>query len=306
MPFATVAAMKIAFVLSVLCLAACSKTVQPESRAAAVPVAPPSTVAAAAPQEQGSAPEQPASLSKERKHALMRAIFDDAYDPAKERASESFEGEGGTFTAYFTFEAANTLPDGRTAVIVNSVSLGDEDGQFASHGTPGTLNVYLLRHEAGGWVLTDEYVEVASMGSNGALGSVTWLLLGPGKPGFVISSGGMWQGYSVTGSDVFALDENGVHALGGFRDASSNEGACTAESDECWDIDSRLRLSDVHQKDGYRDLVVDFKGRYYTVTEDKNDKEVQHPTRTIRQTARYSFNGKEYVLVSGTNPVPEV
>jgi hypothetical protein len=289
----------------ILGLAGCSKPAPPAPQSTAAAAKPAAVAAAPTPMEPGSVPEQPPTPSKDQENALMHAIFGDAYDPAQERASGPPQEDGSTFRMRYTFQSANALPDGRTAVIVNSVSLSDDDGEFASHGTEGTLNVYLLRQGAAGWEVLDRHEDVASMGSNGFMGGVTWLLLGPGKPGFAISSGGVWQGYAVSGTDVFELRADGVQALGTFQDASSNSGACGPGA-ECWDVGSSLRLADTPQGNGYRDLLVNFKGKFYTVTEDKGGKSVVHLQKTVRQTARYRFNGKEYVLAAGTNPVPQV
>jgi hypothetical protein len=76
--------------------------------------------------------------------------------------------------------------------------------------------------------------------------------------------------------------------------------------EECWDVDSSIRFADSPQGGGYRDILVVFTGKHYTVTEGKDGNDVEHLKSSVRQTARYHFDGKEYVLVSGTNPVPGI
>ena len=56
----------------------------------------------------------------------------------------------------------------------------------------------------------------------------------------------------------------------------------------------------------YRDIVVDFTGRHFRVTENADGSYVEHLTRTVRQTARYRFSGTKYVLVSEENPVHDI
>jgi len=179
------------------------------------------------------------------------------------------------------------------------------DGEFASHGTGGILNVYVLRRAGSVWTVAARHEGVDSLGSNGYLGSARWETLGPGKSGFLVSSGGIWQGYSVSGADVYELGTT-VRHLGGFQEASDSAGACGPELEECWNVDGDIRFADEAQGSGYRDILVDFKGKHYTVSEGRDGKEVTHLKSTVRQTARYRFDGKAYVLHAGANPVPSV
>lgn len=50
--------------------------------------------------------------------------------------------------------------------------------------------------------------------------------------------------------------------------------------------------------------LVDFKGKRYRAVENEYGKQVKQDEVVIRQSARYRFDGKEYVLVSGENAVP--
>ncbi|HEX8784618.1 MAG TPA: hypothetical protein VF793_00450, partial [Telluria sp.] len=105
--------------------------------------------------------------------------------------------------------------------------------------------------------------------------------------------------------EIFDLD-HGMRSLGGFAELSSNAGACTPETVDCWDVEGKIGTVPAPREEDYRDIVVDFGGRHFRVTEDAKGNDIEHPTHTVHQSARYHFNGKQYVLVSGENPVPPI
>jgi hypothetical protein len=278
-----------AAVLLMLGLAACSRHEKAEP-----PRPAPAPASAPAP-----APD------KERERALMLAIFGKEYDPGTDKALAVIKDEGEDGYFLMTLDSSTELPDGRTMVSVNGSPSDENRGDQSGHASPGMLNVYALRREGAQWKLVERHENVASMGSSGYFGSVKWVTLGPGKPGMIVSSGGTWQGYTVSEAGIFELGQE-VRMLGGFSEASSSGGACVAGMDDCWDVDSSIRFVDNPQGGAYRDILVDFKGRHYTVTEGKDGNDVEHLKSTVRQSARYHYDGKEYVLVSGANPVPGV
>lgn len=53
-------------------------------------------------------------------------------------------------------------------------------------------------------------------------------------------------------------------------------------------------------------MLVDYHGKHYRVTEGRDGKQAEHVTSTVRQTSRWRFDGKQYVLVSGTDPMPNI
>jgi hypothetical protein len=120
-----------------------------------------------------------------------------------------------------------------------------------------------------------------------------------------VVTGWSGQGYS---SEAFGIFELGIEVrqLGGMSKASNNGGACMPDTKDCWDVDSSIRFVDSPHGGAYRDMLVDFKGKHYTVTEGKGGADVEHLKSTVQQTARYHFDGNAYVLVSGANPVPGV
>lgn len=230
----------------------------------------------------------------------MRAIFDDAYDPAKNGA---LVGEDNA-RKLMTLASGTRLADGRTVVIVNSVFADENGNDTGGYATPGMLNIYFLKRKDKGWEILERREEVAESGLRGDIGDVEWVRLGPGKQGFVLKSGGVWQGYLVTGADIFVLDDETRH-LGMVRTMVDNTGACSAESDDCWSIEADILFDTAAQPSGYADMLLDYHGKHFRISEGKDDQQVEHVTSTVKQTARYRFDGKEYVLVSGTDPMPE-
>jgi len=119
------------------------------------------------------------------------------------------------------------------------------------------------------------------------------------------NSGGNWFGSTVADAQVFDLD-HGMRSLGNFAELSSNAGACRPDMADCWDVEGKIGTVPAARAEDYRDIIVDFGGRHFRVTEDAKGNQVEHPTRSVRRTARYRFDGKQYVLVSGQNPVPSI
>jgi hypothetical protein len=259
--------------------------------------------AAAAPAESGLA-AWPARYN-EQDHALMLAIFGDHYDTGAGRALAIVETEDGDGYFLMTLAGSTELSDGRTVVAVNGHPSNEFGDDAAAHGSPGMLNLYTLRRVGMGWKVIERHEHVASMGSWGDFGSVQWTELGSGKPGFIVVTGWSGQGYS---SEAFGIFELGIEVrqLGGMSKASNNGGACMPDTKDCWDVDSSIRFVDSPHGGAYRDMLVDFKGKHYTVTEGKGGADVEHLKSTVQQTARYHFDGNAYVLVSGANPVPGV
>lgn len=287
------------------CLGACSRS----GERAAPPVqqaAPaPATVLKFAPGPSPRESAMPLTASRPnwpddaREQEWMRTIFGQRYDHANGRALAEM-GDAGT--CVMVIVSSTTLADGRIAVIVNASSTADNGEDLPGNGSPGILNVYLLERAAGGWTVRERHENLAAMGSKGHVGDARWVKLGPGKTGFVMSSSTSARGYSITLASIFVLDR-GVRQLGELEEASDNIGACIPER-ACWDVGANLRFADDAQADGYADLLVDFKGKRYRAVENEYGEQVKQDEVLIRQSARYRFDGKEYVLVSGENAVP--
>jgi hypothetical protein len=120
-----------------------------------------------------------------------------------------------------------------------------------------------------------------------------------------VSSGGTWFGSTIANAEIFDLDHD-MRSLGGFPELSSNAGGCVPETNDCWEVEGKISTEPSKHTKDYRDIVVEFAGKHFRVTENANGDAVEHLTRTVTQTARYQFNGKAYVLISGKNPVPAI
>lgn len=287
---------------------ACSKDQAPPAPAPQTSTTPPAPSKPLAQQpaapETTHAPQRAARLDRGQETALMAAIFA-AGVPREHGAVLAEAGTGEDAGLYLmTLLSAKELPDGRIAVVVNGTAADEEGMDRSGHGTGGKLNVYMARYEGDAWRVLSRRENITELGSNGTMGAIEWVDVAPGKPGFVVRSGGVWQGYSIEGADIFDLD-GGVRALGDFMLASSSSGACSPDSDTCWDIEGHMRFVDAAGAKAYSDILVEFIGKRYTVSEDAKGKETEHLVDKIRQTARYRFDGKGYVLVSGTNPAAE-
>ena len=246
-----------------------------------------------------------AAVDKEQQHALMQSIFGDDYDPEAGRALAVVRDQGADKWFLMTLESSTDMADGRTVAAVNGRP-SNEDGADAVTHVGGMLNLYVLRRVGTDWEVVERHENLGTLGSWGDFGSVEWVSLGLGKPGFIVRSGDSGQGYYYEDVSVFELGKE-VRRLGGFPKSSNNGGACAPDDvRECWDIDSTIRFADSPPGGAYRDILVDFTGKHYTVTEGKDGHDVEHLKSSVRQTARYHFDGKEYVLVSGTNPVSDI
>lgn len=283
-------------------LVACSRQVEqePKPNASAAPTS--------LPLVQKALPATALSKTEEdkRQHELMRAVFKDAYDPQRGSALSSIAHAKGEVDqpSRFLIEIVSTkeLADGRTVVIANAMPSDDKGEAQVGHVTPGVLNVYFLRRTAGQWEVLERRENVGSLGSSGHIGSIDWVELAPEKPGFMVTSVTIGQGYGYGRIEVFDLSE-GVRDLGGFASLADNSGACTEDTEECWEISGAVRVVDGDQPSPYRDLVIDFTSKKYTVTEEKNGKQIEHLKSSVKETARYRFDGKQFKLISGVNPV---
>jgi len=286
-------------------LAACSRHEASPVAQAAVAAAPaPSSVKAM------SVPEPARSLDGQKALAdeLMQALFGERYQAGRGSAViEMDDGQGHTGLYAVTALAIHDLADGRTVMVANAAESNEAGEDLSAHASSGVLNVYLLKRDGGAWTVLGRHERVDELGSSGSIGSVSWAMVGPGRPGFIVSSGGTWQGSTILGSSVYDLGD-GVRSLGGFSEHSDNGGACMPETEDCWEVDGVARF--VAREGGlpgpYWDIQVDYTGRHYTITETADGKEVEHLKSHVKETGRYSFDGKIYKMVAGSDPVPGI
>lgn len=307
MPCARLVTMRasVSLVLLVACLEACSRHGDEAAQAAQTPAvaaaaAPIDVTAPAAP-----ASSQPAVQETSGRHAWMRAVFRDAYDAGAGRAL--MKGDPGSEQQYaMTLAAEKVLPDGRIALVVNGAE-ADEHGntdEMIGSTTPGTLNVYILQPADGGWTVAERHDRLDDMGRSGWIGDIAWIDLGAGKPGFIVTSTDANRGQSVTNAVVHELG-HGVRQVASFRVSNDITDACWIEHEVCWDIQGAIRIDTPAAADAYADILLDFRGKRFRVSEGDDGGQVEHLLEPIDQTARYRFDGKAYILSSGTNPAED-
>lgn len=190
---------------------------------------------------------------------------------------------------------------GRVALVA-SANYADDDNP--SHGQPGLLNVYVLQKRGDQWKVERRLENVAAMGTWGNLGSVAWVELGEGRPGFAIEWGGTWQGTTVGYWALFDLADPKLRDLAKKMriTSSDNEGDCDERRHRCWNVAGQWRFERKAQQ-SYDDLVFDFSG--YTESRPEDSAETVERTRTVvSNTARYAFRDGEYVLASGEHSAP--
>jgi hypothetical protein len=235
--------------------------------------------------------------------ASMQAVFGAAWRQNDGAAMIHIDEGADAGWWHMTPLASKRLQDGRTLLIVNGAPKG-EDGSSPARADGGMLNLYVLRQTRSAWQVLERNEDVAKMGSLGMIGTVRWLDLGAGRQGIVISSGEAAVGSRVGVADIYVL-HRGLRHLGRFAEMSSNEAACTPESEDCWTVEGKIGAVPALYGQGYRDIVVDFTGRHSVLNLHPDGTGSEHRTRTIRQRARYRFDGTHYVLVAGENPVPD-
>jgi hypothetical protein len=291
--------------LVALLLAGCSRHDAPRP-AAAAPAPRPAAVAQV---ERSMSTPVPARSLKDQKPLaddLMRAIFGDRYQPARGMAVAEIEGGQQDSDWYaLTLVATTTLPDGRTVAIVNGAPSDEQGSDMTAHVSPGLLNVYLLRRDGARWTVLTRREGLEERGTFGSIGTVSWAQLGPGRPGFIVSGGGTWQGSTVSGSSVYDLAD-GVRSLGGFGDHSDNAGACVPEMDDCWDVSGAAHFVDGGHPGPYWDIRVDFTGKHYTLIQAPEGGQTEHVKTVVKQSASYRFDGNAYKIVAGVEPLPDI
>lgn len=289
-------------------LLACSPADQEQAKptqTAATPVQAAKVTMVTRPAPQAS---RPLTAREQVEVAWMRALFGAAYDSHKRHALIDVGTDGAPARYWMTLVSSTTLPDGRIAIAVNGTPWNEGGIDLPGIATEGLLNVYLLRREgeAGGetWIVDERHPKLASMGAMGRIGKVHWVSLGPGKPGFVVSSGIFNRGDSNTYAKVYELG-NGVRELADFTQSANNNDACTPERDKCWDIEGTIRFADA-APDGYADLLVGYSGKVYRQLDTATEEPAEQAIRQIDETVRYRFDGKAYAPVAGTDPIAEL
>jgi hypothetical protein len=260
-----------------------------------------------------SEPQKLVDTSKENEFTpLMAAVFGSGYkadlgvavaelaDPSNRKKRVSF---------VITPVARTKLNTGET-VLVASAEFADEDGRpMSSHASPGLLNVFFLTQSAGHWSIVARHENIAELGSSGVFGQVSWVQVGPGKPGFAVQHGWTGQGYNMGLIALFEIRGRAVQALTpkSIMVNSDNLGVCEDDSPECWDISADWRLL-VEPDQPYASLQLVFSGEETRLPSEQNDGKPSGQKRLVTKlysAAKYQFDGKQYELVEGENIVRE-
>lgn len=238
----------------------------------------------------------------------MRTIFQDAYDPAHKHALSTLRLFDYPKPYLMTLKSAAALPDGRFALVVNGTvapdnSVPNGEAHEMSHAyAAGRFSVYIMQPHDGLWTIAERHENVSGMESNPALCSMQWVSLGAGKPGFVVSSTINGERDSLTVLELFEL-ANGVRQLAELKQGGSNDGECSIETEKCWQVEGITGVAGSAGQDGYADLTIDFQGKRFRYSEDDDTQlTITIPLSTIRQAARYRFDGERYELVAGAVP----
>lgn len=281
-----------------LLLCACSKPPTP---------APASAIVVA------SAPAAPAN-PKQQEAALMQAVFGNNYhaDRGVAVAELPDPDDRKAVGNYVVSAVAHTvLPDGLTVLVANAEIAGDDGKAESSHASPGLLNVFFLRQQAGKWTVLKRHDNISAMGSFGQLGSASWVKLAGGKSGLAVVGGFTGQGYTTEQLTLFDVsDANVVEVADGVELHSDNHGACGPETNECWDVGAKWSFAAPAKPGPYDDLVLVFSGTSAVAKEGSQPKpgadDVERTVTPVKGRARYAFDGKRYQLVEGENLVPGV
>lgn len=201
------------------------------------------------------------------------------------------------------------LKSGETVLVANAEMADDKSQASSGHPSPGLLNVFVLRQAEGKWTVLKRHENVDTLGSDGHFGEVSWPIVGQGRQGMAVMSGSAGGGssiesislYDITGGNLRSLSPSTIAIRGG------NEGNCDVElSGDCFSVTGKWLLAEPKVPADYYDLMVAFTGEESKQPGDDERKPTgpRVVTKKINSTSRYAFDGKQYQLVDGTNPVP--
>lgn len=286
-----------------LLLCACSKPPAPAPATVAA-----SVVASATPTS--STPANP----KQDEAVLMQAVFGNGYraERAEALAQLPDPDDRKAVGNYVVSAVAHTvLADGLTVLVANA-EIADDDGKADSgHASPGLLNVFFLKQQAGKWTVLKRHENISAIGSFGQLGTVSWIKLASGKSGLAVVGGFTGQGYNTEQLTLFDLSETSVAEVAdGIELHSDNQGACGPDTSECWDVSAKWSFVAPATPGPYDDLLLVFSGSSSVAREGSKPKpgadDVERSVTPVKGRARYAFDGKSYKLVEGENLVPGV
>lgn len=283
-------------------------------------VALPATTAAARPGSASANASAQARLTQE----LMLAVFGKQFRPASQDAVADLpdiKQRSQRSPHLISGVALQKLDDGKMALITNAQVLDQAGNPIDSHASSGLLGVYLLQNTGSGWLVLKKHENVAELGSQGSFGEVDFVNLAPARPGIVVHSGGTWQGYTVEEISLFDLTADTLRDLSGESILlhSDSEGGCGPDTAECWNISGTYSFVPARPGVPYQDLLIDFTGEKSVLANQDSAPaagaqasaaaaSADDPARKvskIKTRARYVWDGKQYRLAEGENPVPK-
>lgn len=294
--------------LSCLLLGSCSEH---KPAAPAPPAAP--AIALPPPLAATPLPLAPMTPQEQERVLLMQAVFGAHYRLATRDALASMplRRENVDTRARFFIDAVShsQLANGDTVLVANGVEMGEGGTRLDGHVSSGFLSVFILRQAEGKWTVLKRHENIAELGSFGSFGEVQWVTLASGKPGLAVLTDGAWGGYFINWLSLFDPAAEVMHELGGMRVASGGQDDCAHEPEQpCWSIRGRWRFAPSTRQAAYDDLVFEFAGMRVKQRKPRNPalpEGTQDPVVTpVKASARYAFDGKQYQLVEGDNPVP--
>jgi hypothetical protein len=133
---------------------------------------------------------------------------------------------------------------------------------------------------------------------------------GQGKTFLAMTHGGTWQGHTIEVLDLYDVSNGKVRKLtkAHINLHSDNGGWCMPEK-YCWDVSGEWKLETSGGKSAYPDLVITFSGEEMDPVEgatEETSPDVERALKPIKAAARYRFDGTEYKLIEGENPVPSI
>lgn len=280
---------KLVSLIAVFLLAACQRA--PETKPAD-----PKDLAVATPKEE-----------QDLEKALSRAAFGDAALPKGREVL-----------------GVKDLGNGKAALVISAIPPdSDAEPGMRDMALQATISAYLLEKVDGKWTVANRHESITQMGAHGYAGRLTWVTLGPNRPGFAIVDKSDNRGQSVSRLALFDLAAKDMRAMPRRQILvhSDNDGDCEGERPHCWNVSGEWRLV---QKPGqaFADLEIAFTG----VDEQRSEEAAQKANaianaaeaepsyeeyiatlgprdqRKINSTARYSLSEKGIRLVSGENP----
>jgi hypothetical protein len=288
--------------MALILLSACSRK-EPPAPPAAAPVA----------QAPVAAKPATAPAAEDPYAPLMRAVFGSRYRPEQGNALAPLPDpwvDGMQTPLLLTGIASTRLPSGVTVLAVAGEDVDNNGDPDSSLGQPAYLSLYLLREEGGQWRVLRRHENVAKLGSEGHVGKVSWVALGPGRPGLAIESRVANRGQANDQLSLFDPAAEKVVLADGILIHSDNDDDCGDYRPKCWNNTAKWQLDSASGATPYHDLVLTIESKLRNAkpgaieaAEQAGNDEIARDEWTGQSTARYVFADGQYRLREGRNEI---